>query len=88
MSEGKNVKLYALSTCMWCKKTKAILEELGVVYDLVYVNELDGDERQSVIEELEKVNESRSFPTLVIGDKVIIGFKPEEIRAVLSDGNV
>ncbi len=28
-----DVKLYALSTCVWCKKTRASREEVGVAYD-------------------------------------------------------
>ena len=38
---GKNagdVKLYALSTCPWCKKIKTLLNELGVEYYFVDVD--------------------------------------------------
>ena len=78
------VKLYALSTCMWCKKTKALLDELGVEYKSVFVNELEGEERKNMIEEVAKHNPSKSFPTLVIDGKVIIGFKPDEIKEICS----
>ena len=83
MSDGK-IKLYALSTCMWCKKTRALLDEEGVEYECIYVNQLEGDERASMLEEVEKHNESRSFPTLVAGDVVVVGFKPDDIRDALS----
>ena len=40
--EGKNKKhrvmLYALSTCIWCKKTKKLLDNLDVCYDFVFVD--------------------------------------------------
>ncbi len=85
--EGKNagkVMLYALSTCGWCKKTRALLEDLGIEYDYVYVDLLDGDERASAIQEMLKHNPNRAFPTLVIDDeKCIIGFKEDDIREVL-----
>ncbi|RQW78074.1 MAG: glutaredoxin family protein, partial [Methanothrix sp.] len=29
------VTLYALSTCIWCKKTKELLSTLGIAYDYV-----------------------------------------------------
>jgi len=83
MMSSPSVKLYALSTCMWCRKTKALLDELGVAYECIYVNELQGDAREAVLVEMEKVNGSRSFPTIIIDDKVVIGFKPDEIKAAL-----
>ncbi|MDR0912841.1 MAG: glutaredoxin family protein [Methanobrevibacter sp.] len=80
-----DVLLFALSTCQWCKKTRALLEELDVEYDYVYVDLTMGDERKEVINELEKWNPSLSFPTIVINkEKTIIGFKEEEIKEVFS----
>jgi glutaredoxin-like protein NrdH len=48
---GKNkgkIVLYALSTCGWCQKTQNFLDKLGVEYSYVYVDLLDGEERESV----------------------------------------
>ncbi len=38
------VVLYALSTCMWCKKTKKLLNELAVDYYYVDVDLLPSDQ--------------------------------------------
>lgn len=82
-SEHK-VMLYALSTCGWCKKTKKLLEELDVAYDYVDVDQLVGDEKEEVREEVTRWNPACSFPTLVIDDqRCIAGFKELEIREVL-----
>ncbi len=35
--KGKLV-LFALSTCGWCKKTRALIEDLDASYDYVYVD--------------------------------------------------
>ena len=43
-----DVMLYALSTCGWCKKTKALLQELGVAYKYVDVDQLDLEELEEV----------------------------------------
>ncbi|MFP4070642.1 MAG: glutaredoxin family protein [Desulfovibrionales bacterium] len=80
---ANDVKLFALSTCIHCKKTKEFLDECGTKYECVYVDELKGDERKQVIEEVKKYNPSLSFPTILIGDKVIVGFKKEEIKELL-----
>ena len=77
--------LYALSTCVWCRKTKQLLDDLGVAYDYVYVDLLDSNEKDHVMKNVERWNPSRSFPTLVVdNDHCIVGFKEDEIRDALS----
>lgn len=84
---GKNagkIMLYALSTCIWCKKTKQLLSDLGVEYDYIYVDLLQGEERSNAMMMVEKWNPDNSFPTMVINDaKSIAGFKEREIREAL-----
>ena len=79
-----NVMLYALSTCAWCKKTKALLNSMNVEYSSIDVDLLKGGERDKVIEDLKKWNPRCSFPTLVINDISVVGYKEDEIREVLS----
>lgn len=80
---SENVMLYALSTCIHCKNTKEFLDKCGVDYDCVHVDQLEGEERKAAIEEVKKVNPGCSFPTVIIGDKVIVGFKKDEIKEAL-----
>ncbi|NSW88083.1 MAG: glutaredoxin family protein [Syntrophobacteraceae bacterium] len=82
--EKCDVKLYALSTCIHCKNTKEYLDGCGVGYECVDVDKLEGEERKAMIEEVKKVNPSCSFPTLIIGDKIIVGFRKDEIREALN----
>jgi len=82
-NKGK-VVLFALSTCGWCKKTRMLLEDLGAEYDYVYVDFLQGEERQKVIKQVEKWNPQLSFPTLVINDEeTIVGFNEDKVREIL-----
>jgi len=76
-------KLYALSTCNHCKSCKKLLEECGVEYQSTDVDLLDGEEREKVIEEIKMISSRCAFPTLVIGNEVIVGFKEGEIRSAL-----
>lgn len=84
---GKNagqVMLYALSTCGWCRKTRNLLENLGVAYDYTYVDLLPADEREKTMKVVEKWNPACSFPTLVINNnKCIVGFQEDAIREAL-----
>jgi glutaredoxin-like protein NrdH len=82
MSE-KQIKLYSLSTCSHCKSTKKLLNDCTVVYEFVDVDLLEGEERQAILEDVRKFNPKCSFPTIIIGDKVIVGFKEEEIKEAL-----
>jgi glutaredoxin-like protein NrdH len=78
------VMLYALSTCGWCAKTKQLLIDLGVAFDYLYVDTVAPGEQKAAIEEVEKYNPALSFPTVVIGEKTVIGFREEEIRGALA----
>jgi len=78
------VLLYALSTCVWCKKTRQLLTELGVAYGYEYVDLLKGDERKEALDTVRRWNPSCSFPTMLINGKCIVGFKESEIREALN----
>jgi glutaredoxin len=81
--KGK-VMLYALSTCGWCKRTKVLLEELGVEYDFTEVDLLKGEEQEEALRKIKKFNNTGNFPTLIIDDKkCIIGYKESDIREAL-----
>lgn len=77
------VFLYALSTCGHCKNTKKLLDANDVEYDFIDVDLLPKDEMAKVLEDVRKVNPQTAFPTLVIGDKVIVGYREVEILEAL-----
>lgn len=84
--EKGDIKLYALSTCVWCKKTKGLLDNMGVAYDYIYVDKLEGEERDEVMDEVEKFNPKCSFPTMVIDrEKCLIGYKKNKIKEEIGD---
>jgi hypothetical protein len=47
------------------------------------VDLLEGEERKLILEDIKKINPRCSFPTLIIGDKVIVGFKENDIKEAL-----
>ncbi len=77
------VKLYTLSTCSHCKATKKFLDTCSVKYEFDDLDMLNGEEREIILEEVKKLNRDCTFPTIVIGDKVIVGFKEKEINEAL-----
>jgi glutaredoxin-like protein NrdH len=79
----KPIKLYSLSTCSHCKSTKKLLSDCTVMYEFVDVDLLEGEERRAILDDVKKFNPKCSFPTIIIGDKVIVGYKEEEIKQAL-----
>lgn len=79
----KPVKIYTLSTCSHCKAAKKLLDDYGVEYEPQDVDLLGGKERASILEEVKKFNPKCTFPTIIIGDKVIVGHKEDEIKEAL-----
>lgn len=79
------IMLYALSTCVWCRKTKKLLDDLEVEYGYIFVDLLVGKEEKQIMDEMGRHNPGQTFPTMVIdGKNVIVGFKEPEIRKALS----
>ena len=78
-----HVKLYALSTCSHCRDTKDLLKQCHVDYDCVDIDKLGGEERKKVIEEVKKLNPECGLPTLVVGDKIVVGFREDKIKEAL-----
>ena len=86
--EGSNrsheVKLYALSTCPFCKKVKALLRDHDVAYEYVDMDLQSREDRQRLREEVVKHNPRSSYPTLIVdGDKVVVGYHEDRIKEVL-----
>jgi len=79
------VKIYALSTCPWCKKAKKLLDEKGINYEVFELDLLQGEAQREALEQVDRLTSKRSFPLLEIGDTVIQGYKEGEIREALGD---
>ena len=77
------VKIYSLSTCSHCRTTKKLLADCTVKYDVVDVDLLEGEERKAILADVRKFNPRCSFPTVIISETVIVGFKEKEIKEAL-----
>jgi glutaredoxin len=77
-----DVKIYALSTCGWCKKAKAYLKAHDVKYAYVDVDLLSGEQLDRARKEQHRFNPAGSFPTIIIdGKDCIVGFDEERLAA-------
>lgn len=81
--EQPYVKIFSLSTCSHCKATKKFLGDCVVKYDFVDVDQLQGEERSAILKDIKKLNPKCSFPTIIIGEEVIVGYKEDKIKEAL-----
>jgi glutaredoxin-like protein NrdH len=75
--------LYALSTCPYCRMTKKFLDENDVAYEMTEVDLLEGDAKTEAVEEVVRLSGGKSFPVLVVGDEVVVGFNKSRMNQLL-----
>jgi glutaredoxin len=82
MATDKKIKIYSTATCVYCKAEKAFLDDKGIKYDVVMV-----DEDEKLADELLNLSGGLSVPYTVIttGDKSegILGFDQPRLTAAL-----
>ena len=84
--DGRDVRVFALSTCGFCKSCLKFLGDNDVSFKYVYYDHLDADKKNAVRDELkEKFNERVMFPYVLIdGKDVVVGFKKDKLRELLN----
>ncbi|MEM3659747.1 MAG: glutaredoxin family protein [Thermoproteota archaeon] len=83
-SNKHKVLLYALTTCVWCKKAKKLLADNSIEYEYVDVDLCSDEEYEQIRDDITRRGGHVSFPTLIIDDeKLITGFDEDEIREAL-----
>lgn len=80
-----DIKMFALSTCGWCKKTKAFLKDHDIAFSYVDVDLLPEDEQEEALKEQRKYNPAGSFPTIVVdSNDVIVGYDLNELNELMA----
>lgn len=77
------VKVFALSTCPYCRMTRAYLDENDVEYEVVEVDLLTGAERDEAIAEVKSISGGTSFPVVLIDDEIVVGFNKKRLKELL-----
>ena len=76
-----DVKIYALSTCGWCKKAKAFFKDNNIKYAYIDVDRVEpGEEAEAIRKQQLKHNPAGSFPTIVVNGVCIIGYDVDKLN--------
>jgi glutaredoxin len=79
----KKITIYALSTCLWCKKTKKYFEEKGLKFDCVDYDKQDEARQKALMAEMRAGGGTGSFPFIKIDNACTQGYNPEEFENLL-----
>jgi len=74
-----SLQLYVKTWCPWCVRAKAFLDAEGYRYE-----EIDVEANREDYATMTRISGQRLTPTLVVGDKVLPDFGPEELVEFLA----
>ncbi len=78
------VRVYALSTCIWCRRTKQLLKDNDVEYEYVDVDLASKDDAEKIRQDIREKGGIMSFPVTIVDDKIVInGYRVEDIKEAL-----
>jgi glutaredoxin len=83
MKKHDTIKMYGLTTCFHCKSVVSFLEDMQVSVEVVNVDEKLGAERREILKDVKLLNQRCTFPTTVIGEQVVVGYKEDQLREAL-----
>jgi glutaredoxin len=81
-----DIKVYALSTCPYCKKAKALLKDLGASFEAVDVDLLPKEDHRIVLDSIDqllkkhKLSVNPVFPVILKDREILVGFNETKIR--------
>ncbi|OLS12845.1 MAG: glutaredoxin [Promethearchaeota archaeon CR_4] len=88
-ASGHTIKVYALSTCGFCKRALQFLRDNTITFKFVYVDLLHPEIKDKVKNDLvKKYRERLAFPFIVLDEdkenqRVIVGFLQDEFEEIL-----
>jgi glutaredoxin len=72
----KHVFMYTLSTCPWCRKTKAYFTDHNIPFQYVDYDLQTAEEQERIEQEITKSGGQMSFPWVRIGNDLVVGWNP------------
>jgi len=69
-TQSKELFLFTISTCIWCRLGKRWLSDRGYTYSYLEIDKIPVDEKNQIKKELvELVGDAPSYPFLMINDR-------------------
>lgn len=79
-----DIKVYALSTCIWCKRVKNFFEKNEIAYSYVHVDTLEKELQDEIEDMLGEYTGLISYPVIIAeGHDVIMGYNEKKLNKLL-----
>jgi glutaredoxin len=81
-----DIKVYALSTCPYCKKAKSLLSDLGANFETIDVDLLPKGEQNAILDTVRQLADKCKprvdpiFPIIVRNKDILIGFNETKLK--------
>lgn len=75
--------VYGLSNCTYCRATKKFLRKNGVEYEEIFVDMLEEDEKNKLVEHIKTLTGGTLFPVTECEKGFSVGFAKKELRELL-----
>lgn len=79
------IKVYAITTCPYCKKALKLFRDNGIDADVIFIDELDLEKREMVMREVYSYAGMYAVPVVVYGDTVIVGYDREKLEKLVEE---
>ncbi|NLX35246.1 MAG: glutaredoxin family protein [Chloroflexi bacterium] len=79
-----DIKVYALSYCPWCKKTRRFFDERHIAVEVVEYDLADKPEQDRIVAEIKALSGGDvTFPCTIIDGTAVLGHHPDRYIALL-----
>ncbi|MFW9773007.1 MAG: glutaredoxin family protein [Candidatus Heimdallarchaeota archaeon] len=92
--EGKkdthDVSIFTISTCQWCKKCKAYLNDRNIKYKYIDIDQISYQDKAKILEFLrENYKPDRiAYPFLVCDNKFVVGYDPNKYEEIMKESDM
>lgn len=85
--EDRQLVLFALSTCGFCKRARRFLDDRKLKYKLIYIDEIEIDRKKEIkLDFKNQYNENLRYPALLQNDKLaLVGYIDKAWRELLDN---
>ncbi|UCH38042.1 MAG: glutaredoxin [Candidatus Bathyarchaeota archaeon] len=66
------VRMYAISTCPWCKRAKQFLKDHSIGYEYVDIDLATPEDQETIRRDILRRGGQLIYPTIIINDTLVI----------------
>ena len=83
----RDILIFTLSTCMWCKKCKRWLAERDIRFRYVDVDKIQFSQKSQILDYLREKYPSRvSYPFMICDEDHVVGYDPDRYEELMKQG--